>query len=79
MLSVPVMWYKNEALEKRNAHFQKRKCFKTVKIYVTRNTILIFPIDCSVRINHEPNGLLNGDIQSWWYSIIDILIDVVTA
>ena len=31
---------------------------------VTGNTILISPIDCSVRISHEPDGLLNCDIQS---------------
>ena len=40
-------------------HFKSIKCTKNMQ--VTRNTILISPIDCSVRINHEPDGLSNGD------------------
>ena len=31
---------------------------------VTRNTILISPIDYSVRMNNEPDGLLNADLPT---------------
>ena len=37
---------------------------KNENIQVTGNPILVSPLDCRVRINHEPDGLLNGDIQS---------------
>ena len=40
------------------------KCFKEVKIDKWPDLPLIFPTDCYVRINHKPDGLFNGDIQS---------------
>ena len=41
------------------------KCFlKVEKRQVTGFILLIFPIDCFVRINGKPNRLFSGDIQS---------------
>ena len=37
---------------------------KSENMQVIGNTMFISPIDCSVRISHEPDGLLSGDIQS---------------
>ena len=64
MLSVSVIGCKNEALKKTN--FKSIiKCFKKVKMCKWPEIPYSYsPIDCSVRINHEPDGLLNGDIQS---------------
>ena len=43
-----------------------QKCFKRVKIDRWPELPYSFStIDCCVRINHEPDGLLNGDMQSY--------------
>ena len=63
------LWYgvemsSNDALENalQKHHY---KCFKEWKYPRERIYHTNFPaIDCSVRINHETYGLLNGDIQS---------------
>ena len=57
LLSVSVIWSKNETLKK--LHFESViKCFEEVKIYKWPDLPFSFsPIDCSVRINHEPDGL----------------------
>ena len=48
---------KNEALKKTALQ-------KTETMQVTGNTILISPLlDCIVRINHEPDDLLNADMS----------------
>ena len=55
------LWYvgcKNEAL---------KNCNSKVKICNWPEIPYSIPIDCGVRINHEPDGLLNGDIQSQIY------------
>ena len=64
MLSVSVIGCKNEALKNLPFKSINISASKSENMQVTWNTILISPIDCSVRINHAPDGLLNGDIQS---------------
>ena len=59
MISVSLIRCKNEAL-KNCTVLQRSK-----NIQVTGLAILIFPIDCCVRINHRSDGLFNGDIQSY--------------
>ena len=61
MLSVSVIWYKNEALKKKTC--TSEASFSASKKRVTRFTILFSPhnvINCCVRINHKNHGLLNG-------------------
>ena len=66
MLLVSVVGCKNEALKKSTSKAKIQELQKSENMQVTGNTVLISPIDCysSVRINHEPYGLLNGDIES---------------
>ena len=60
--------YKNEVLENAlQKHHEVSQ--RSENIQVTRFTILThFPIDCTVRINHEKCSILNGDIQLQIYS-----------
>ena len=62
MLPVAVIWCKKEAL-KTIAIQKHHYVLQNENIQVTGFTILIFPIDCSVRVNHKNYGLFNGDIQ----------------
>ena len=66
MLSVSVIRCQNEALKKKNCTSKALlilSASKSDNMQVTSNTIIISPIGCSVRVNHEPDGLLNGNIQ----------------
>ena len=64
MLSVSMITCKNEALKKIAPQEHHLVLKKSENMQVTRNTILIFPIDCCVRINGLPDRLFSGDIQS---------------
>ena len=68
MPSVFVIGCKNVALAKKKLHFKSIiKCFKKWKYasYEKYHTHYFPPTDCSVRINHEPDALSNGDIRSF--------------
>ena len=55
------------------------KWLKEVKIYKWPDLpYLVFPIDCSVRINYEPFGL-NGDIQSYRFLDSNNIINIQTC
>ena len=61
LLSVSLSVCQNEALK----HFKSIiKCFKEVKIYTLDRIYHIFAIECCIRINHKPDGLLNGGIHA---------------
>ena len=65
-ISVCDIGCRKEAL--KNLHFKSIiKCLKEVDIYKWLElSYSVFPVDCCsvFRINHKPNDLLNGDIQS---------------
>ena len=61
MLSVSLKRCKNEALKIK--HFKNIKCFKEVG-GGEKTSDSFSTIDCCVGINHQSDGLLNGDIQS---------------
>ena len=67
MLSVSVICYENEALEKKHDNKIQKHHQTSEDMQVTQITILTPPPpDCSIRIKHKNYG--------FWYSVIDILI-----
>ena len=65
MLSVSAIGCENEALKEKKT--SKALLSASIMKYVSDQKYHIYPpppIDCRVRINHEPDGLLDGDIQS---------------
>ena len=73
-----VIGYKTETL--KNLHLKSIiKCFNNLSknMQVTTNTILISPIDCSGRINGDPDCLFNGDIHVHvWHKFQNVCIPV---